>query len=91
MEDRLIGRVFTELDNHSKRLEDLSEVVHTNAATLSLVSKLVVGLIIIMLGAGASSLHTSLSSTPNHHKPESVTMTPQNIDKVKSIYKEGGV
>jgi len=89
MEDRLIDRVFTELDNHSKRLEDLAEIVHTNAATLSLVSKLVVGIIIVMFGAGASTVYSRLATIS--HKPEPAIMTRSNIDKVYApvVRKEG--
>jgi len=49
MEEKVIDRIFSELDTHSKRLVDLSEVVHSNAAVLGIVTKLVVSIIIFIV------------------------------------------
>jgi hypothetical protein len=65
MDDKLIDRVFTELDTHSKRLVDLSEVVHANAAILGLVTKLVVAIIMFIV-------ITSLGTLYNHFKTSTV-------------------
>jgi len=75
MDDRITNRVFAELDNHSKRLEALAEIVHTNAATLSLVTKLVVGVIIVLFGAGATSVYTMINpNVPGYHKVDRTTV-----------------
>jgi len=79
MDDRITSRVFTELDNHSKKLEDLAEIVHTNAATLSLVSKLVIGIIIVLFGSGVSSIYSNINnntanSTSAYHKIDRTTV-----------------
>ena len=84
MDDLLIGRVFTELDNHSKRLEDLAEIVHTNAATLSIVTKLVVALIIIVAGSTVNLVYTNITK---HREPVALT---RHIDDHILPEKNGG-
>lgn len=83
MDDRLIDRVFTELDNHSKRLVDLSEVVHANAAILGLVTKLVVGIIMFII-------ITSLGALYSHLKEEKQVLYNRPIAPIgQDIYSYG--
>jgi len=71
MEGKIIDRIFTELDNHTKRLVDLSEVVHANAAILGLVTKLVVAIIsfIVITNLGALYNHFKAPPVVLYHKP----------------------
>lgn len=71
MDDRIIDRIFTELDSHSKRLVDLSEVVHANAAILGLVSKLVVAIIMFIVITSLGALYNHFLTANNtvlYHK-----------------------
>ncbi len=70
MEGKIIDRIFTELDNHTKRLVDLSEVVHANAAILGLVTKLVVAIIVFIVVTSLGTLYSHLKQpTVLYHKP----------------------
>ncbi len=70
MEGKIIDRIFTELDNHTKRLVDLSEVVHANAAVLGLVTKLVVAIIVFIVITSLGTLYNHLKQTPVlYHRP----------------------
>lgn len=68
MDDKLIDRIFSELDVHSKRLVDLSEVVHANAAILGLVTKLVVGIILFIVVTSIGVLYNHLKSPPLYNR-----------------------
>jgi len=79
MEKTIIERIFSELDSHSTRLVALSEIVHSNAAILGLVTKLVVSIIIFIVV-------TSLGAMYNHYtKPDPVlyhrTQPPVEIQR----------
>jgi len=63
MEGKIIDRIFTELDTHSKRLVDLSEIVHANAAILGLVTKLVVAIIMFIVITSLGALYNHFKST----------------------------
>ncbi|MCP4366796.1 MAG: hypothetical protein GY797_01590 [Deltaproteobacteria bacterium] len=82
MEEKVIDRIFTELDNHSKRLVDLSEVVHANAAILGLVTKLVVAIILFIV-------ITSLGALYNHFKASPVLYHRQIAPVEKSVHPSG--
>ena len=77
MEDKIVDRIFTELDTHSKRLVDLSEVVHANAAILGLVTKLVVAIIMFIV-------ITSLGALYNHFKQQSPVLYHRQIAPFES-------
>lgn len=75
MDDRTVSRLFTELDNQTVRLEGLTEIVHTNAAVLGIVTKLVVGIICIIFSTGATIVYKNINNTTiigkimdKHHK-----------------------
>ena len=78
MDDKLIERVFSELDSHSKRLVDLSQIVHANAAILGLVSKMVVAIIMFIV-------ITSLGTLYNHFKNSTVLYHKQIAPIEKDI------
>ena len=77
MDDRLIDRAFTELDNHSKRLVELSEVVHTNAAILGIITKMVVGITMFIV-------ITSIGVLYNHFKKPSTVLYNRQIAPIES-------
>ena len=49
MDEKLIDHMLTCLDDHSQQLVDLSKVVHTNAGTLGLISKITVGVVTFII------------------------------------------
>ena len=65
MDDKLIDRVFSELDTHSKRLVDLSEAVHTNAGILGIVTKLVVAIIIFVVITSLGVFYSHFKTVSN--------------------------
>jgi len=64
MDDKIIDRVFSELDNHSSRLVDLSEIVHANAAILGMVSKLVVAIILFIVITSLGTFYNYFTKGP---------------------------
>lgn len=60
MDDRLIDRIFSELDIHSERLVALSKIVHTNAAILGVVTKLIICIISFLVVTSLGSLYKYL-------------------------------
>ena len=72
MDDRTVSRLFTELDSQTVRLENLAEIVHTNAAVLGIVTKLVVGIICIIFSTGVTVVYKNINDT---------TMIGQIVDK----------
>jgi len=60
MDDRLTDRIFSELDAHAKRLVDLSKIVHANAATLGIVTKLIISIIIFIVITGIGIMYEQL-------------------------------
>jgi len=65
MDDRIIDRVFQELDINSNRLIDLSRLVHTNAGILGVVTKLVVGIILFLLVTSIGALYGYMKKDPS--------------------------
>ncbi len=93
MEGKIIDRIFTELDNHSKRLVDLSEVVHANAAILGLVTKLVVAIIMFIVITSLGTLYSHLKSQPTvlYHRPIPPVENYMDSDRDGDPDNEGGV
>ena len=59
MDDKLLDRIFTEIDNNtkrseslSKRLEEISKIVYSHATSLGLVTKLVIVIITFLTITG---------------------------------------
>ena len=67
-EDRIIDRIFKELDTNSKRLVDLSEIVHTNAAILGIVTKLMVTLILFIVITSLGAFYNYFKSPVLYHR-----------------------
>jgi len=81
MDDRLTDRIFSELDAHAKRLVDLSKIVHANAATLGIVTKLIISIIIFIVITGVGIMYEQL-------KP--VGSTPHSVTNILSDDKDKG-
>jgi hypothetical protein len=79
VDDRLIDRIFSELDSHAKRLVDLSRIVHANGATLGLVTKLVISIIIFIVV-------TSIGIMYDHSKPTSTIVHSNQIETDSTAY-----
>lgn len=77
MEGKIIDRIFTELDNHTKSLVDLSKIVHANAAILGLVTKLVVAIILFIVTISLGTLY-------NYFKPQSQILYHRQIAPIES-------
>ena len=59
MDDKLLDRIFTEIDNNtkrseslSKRLEEISKIVYSHATSLGIVTKLVIIIITFLVLSG---------------------------------------
>jgi hypothetical protein len=51
MDDRLLERLFSELDAATSRIDQLAKVVYTNASALGILTKIVLGTILAVVGA----------------------------------------
>lgn len=60
-----MDRIFVELDGHTDRLITLSEIVHKNAGILGIVTKLVVGIMLVFLATVSTVLYNHNSSKEN--------------------------
>ena len=50
MEQRLIDRIFEEIDHNSKQNEDLAKVVYEVATSVGIINKILIGLFMIIIG-----------------------------------------
>jgi len=76
MDARLLDRIFQELDSNSSKIEKLSEVVYTNASTLSLVTKLITAITIFLILA---SLTLYVDFGKEKHKTEKPASSVSSI------------
>ena len=76
MDNFLTERIFEEIDMNGKRIEDLSKLVYTQATTLGIVTKLVMGIISFLVLAGLAAV---IDIPAKIHKSE-----PQQISQQHS-------
>jgi len=62
MDQRLTERLFEELDKNTKRVEDMSKIVYENSATLTLMVRLVIGIILFLIAFTIGIIGDNLSS-----------------------------
>lgn len=82
MDDRLIDRIFSELDTQSERLVALSKIVHTNAAVLGIVTRLTICIITFLIVTSLGTLYKYLNDPVENTK----TIIPIIQTEKKVIY-----
>lgn len=81
-EDKLIDRIFTELDRNTGNIEKLSKVVYTQSSTLSLVTKIVVLIISFLIITSLTVLYDKFSG------PKSVSDQKNEKSQIDNVLKE---
>lgn len=85
MDDKMMDRLFDQIDLNAAKVENLSRIVHENATTLGILSKIVIFIILTILSGaialGWNSLSTKKSSPPNYYI---VPTKEQNNEKGES-------
>lgn len=78
MDNKLIDRIFVEMDCNSKGLVELSKVVHSNAAILGIIAKLVVAIILFITVTCIGAMYKYAKDSPTvHSKPYVIEKTEQ--------------
>lgn len=73
MNNRLTDRIFEEIDKLGTKVENISKLVHSHAATLGIVTKLVMAIILFITISSLGLLFTNISdSNNNNFKQEKV-------------------
>lgn len=80
-EDKLLDRVFAELDRNTTNIEKLSKVVYTQSSTLSLVTKIVVVIITFLIITSLTILYDKISDKKNNSHQENKNGQINNVIK----------
>lgn len=80
-EDKLLDRVFAELDRNTTNIEKLSKVVYTQSSTLSLVTKIVVIIITFLIITSLTILYDKISDKKNNSYQENKNGQINNVIK----------
>jgi hypothetical protein len=80
-EDKLLDRVFAELDRNTTNIEKLSKVVYTQSSTLSLVTKIVVVIITFLIITSLTILYDKISDKKNNSYQENKNGQINNVIK----------
>lgn len=85
--NKIIDRIFTELDRNTGNIEKLSKVVYTQSSTLSLVTKIVVIIITFLIVTSLTILYNSFSDNSLKSDKE-IEKTKINNSQINDILKE---
>lgn len=80
-EDFIFDRIFTELDLSSKSLVELSKIVHSNAAILGIVVKIVIGIILFLCVTSTGVLYTYVKDENQKPAPIERPVAPKENQK----------
>ena len=85
MDDLLTNRIFDELDSQSNRLEGVAKVSYENAATLSIVVKVIICLFIFIFTISMTLMVTKVPDSFSNNNPQQYTkeMTKLVTPKIK--------
>jgi len=97
MEPRLAERLFEELDKNTRRVEDMSKIVYENSATLTLMVRLVIGIILFLITFTVGIIGDNLYSAKKQHdmtvrtvnaliENKSVVMHKKIMDDIKKEF-----
>ena len=79
--NKLIDRIFTELDRNTDNVEKLSKIVYTQSSTLALLNKIVLLIITFLIITSLTILYNNVSNVKTKHEHEKVSQ----ISKVLKI------
>ena len=82
--NRTIDRVYQEIDGNAERIEKLSEVVYQNAATLGIVSKLTIFVVLSVIG-GAIAFGWNLYTDKVKEKPVAEEALGKEVKELKEL------